>query len=113
MMNLLLALICWNFYVLAFNAGWTTPPIEIFFTLLSQINLLLMVFNLLPIGPLDGHYITPYLLPKSVAKIYRYYNARYGAMVLLALVVGSLLGLPLQSWLADFSITLLNLITLV
>ena len=112
-MNLLLALICWNFYVLAFNAGWTTPPIEIFFTLLSQINLLLMVFNPLPIGPLDGHYITPYLLPKSVAKIYRYYNARYGAMVLLALVVGSLLGLPLQSWLADFSITLLNLITLV
>ena len=113
MMSLMLALICWNFYVLAFNAGWTTPPIEIFFTLLSQINLLLMVFNLLPIGPLDGHYITPYLLPKSVAKIYRYYNARYGAMVLLALVVGSLLGLPLLSWLADFSITLLNLITLV
>ena len=113
MMNLLLALICWNFYLLAFKAGWTTPPVEIFFTLLAQINLLLMVFNLLPIGPLDGHYITPHLLPKSVAKRYRYYNARYGAMVLLALVVGSLLGLPLLSWLADFSITLLNLITLV
>ena len=113
MMNLLLALICWNFYLLAFNAGWTTPPVEIFFTLLSQINLLLMVFNLLPIGPLDGHYITPHLLPKSVAKIYSYYNARYGAMVLLALVLVSLLGLPLLSWLADFSITLLNLVTLV
>ena len=113
MMNLLLALLCWNFYLLAFNAGWTTPPVETFFTLLSQINLLLMVFNLLPIGPLDGHYITPHLLPKSVAKMYRYYNARYGALVLLALVVGSLLGLPLLSWLADFSITLLNLITLV
>ena len=113
MMNLLLALICWNFYLLAFKAGWTTPPVEIFFTLLAQINLLLMVFNLLPIGPLDGHYITPHLLPKSVAKMYRYYNARYGAMVLFTLVVGSLLGLPLLSWLADFSITLLNLITLV
>jgi Zn-dependent protease len=113
LMNLLLALICWNFYLLAFKAGWTTPPVEIFFTLLAQINLLLMVFNLLPIGPLDGHYITPHLLPKSIAKMYRYYNARYGAMVLLALVVGSLLGLPLLSWLADFSITLLNLITLV
>ena len=113
MMNLLLALICWNFYLLAFKAGWTTPPVEIFFTLLAQINLLLMVFNLLPIGPLDGHYITPHMLPKSVAKMYRYYNARYGAMVLLALVVGSLLGLPLLSWLADFSITLLNLITLI
>ena len=113
MTNLLMALICWNFYVLAFNAGWTTPSVEIFFTLLSQINLLLMVFNLLPIGPLDGHYIAPHLMPESVAKMYRYYNARYGALVLLALVAGSLLGLPLLSWLADFSMTLLNLITLV
>ena len=97
MMSLLLALICWNFYVLAFKADWTTPPVEIFFTLLAQINLVLMVFNLLPIGPLDGHYIAPHLLPKSVAKMYRYYNARYGAVVPLALVVGSLLGLPLLS----------------
>ena len=113
MMNLLLALICWNLYLLTFNAGFTTRTAEVFFTLLAQINLLLMVFNLLPIGPLDGHYITPHLLPKGAARLYRYYNARYGAMLLLALVVGSLLGLPLLSWLAEFSMTLLNIITLV
>ena len=51
-MNLLLAVGCWNLYILAWHAGWTTPPVEIFFTLLAQINLLLMIFNLLPIGPL-------------------------------------------------------------
>ena len=61
-----------------------------FLTLLAQINLLLMIFNLLPIGPLDGHYIGPHLLPQRAARVYRYYNARFGAMVLLGLVVGSL-----------------------
>ncbi len=111
-MNLMLAVGCWNLYILAWRAGWTTPPVEIFFTLLAQINLLLMIFNLLPIGPLDGHYIAPHLMPQRAAKVYRHYNARYGAMVLLALVVASLLGLPLLKWLAQLSRTLLELITL-
>ena len=112
-MNLLLALICWNAFVLAWNAGWQNPAAQVFFTLLAQINLLLMIFNLLPIGPLDGHYIAPHLLPSKIARVYRLYNARYGAMVLLALVVGSLMGLPLLSFLAELSRTLLALITLV
>ena len=112
-MNLLLAVGCWNLYILAWHAGWTTPPVEIFFTLLAQINLLLMIFNLLPIGPLDGHYIAPHLLPQRAARVYRYYNARFGTMVLLGLVVGSLLGLPLLSWLSQLSRTLLIVITLV
>ena len=112
-MNLLLAVGCWNLYILAYHAGWTTPPVEIFFTLLAQINLLMMIFNLLPIGPLDGHYIAPHLLPQRAARVYRYYNARFGAMVLLGLVVGSLLGLPLLSWLAQLSRTPLDVITLI
>lgn len=112
-MNLLLALVCWNAFVLAWNAGWQNPAAQVFFTLLAQINLLLMIFNLLPIGPLDGHYIAPHLLPSKLAGVYRLYNARYGAMLLLALVVGSLMGLPLLSYLAELSRILLALITLV
>lgn len=112
-MNLLLALVCWNGFVLAWNAGWQNPAAQVFFTLLAQINLLLMIFNLLPIGPLDGHYIAPHLLPSKLAGVYRLYNARYGAMLLLALVVGSLMGLPLLSYLAELSRILLALITLV
>ena len=112
-MNLLLAVICWNAFVLAWNAGWQNPAAQVFFTLLAQINLLLMIFNLLPIDPLDGHHIAPHLLPSKIAGVYRLYNARYGTMVLLALVVGSLMGLPLPSFLAELSRTLLALITLV
>lgn len=113
LMNLLLAVVCWNAFVLAWEAGWQNQAGQIFFTLLAQINLLLMVFNLLPIGPLDGHYIAPHLMPNSVARLYRFYNARYGAMALLGLVVASLMGLPLLKWLAEFSTSLLTLITLV
>ena len=45
------------------ECGLAKPAAQLFFTLLAQINLLLMVFNLLPIGPLDGHYV-PALLAR-------------------------------------------------
>ena len=110
-MNLLLALVCWNGFLLALQAGWQNQGAQVFFTLLARINLLLMIFNLLPVGPLDGHYIAPHLMPDKLARLYRYYNARYGAMVLLAIVIGSLMGLPILRFVAELSITLLSLIT--
>ena len=110
LMNLLLAVICWNGFVLAWNTGWQNPAAQLFFTILAQINLLLMIFNLLPIGPLDGHYIAPHFLPNKLARLYQFYNARYGAMLLLALVIGSLMGLPILTFLAEFSATLLDTI---
>jgi Zn-dependent protease len=113
LMNLLLAVVCWNGFVLAWQAGWQNPGAQLFFTVLAQINLLLMLFNLLPIGPLDGHYIAPHFLPAKVAQSYRYYNARYGAMVLLAVVIASLMGLPVLSYLGNLSASLLETITLV
>ncbi len=113
MMNLLLAIVCWNAYLLAWSAGWRDEGAQVFFTLLAQINLLLMVFNLIPLGPLDGHYILPHLLPNGLATRYRYYNAKFGAMILLAIVVASLAGLPVLSVVAELSVTLLGLISFV
>ena len=80
-MNLLLAVVTINFYVLGLKIGWTffqQPGPYFFFSYLALINLLLMVFNLLPIGALDGHYILPYFLPRRLASLYRYYNHHYG-----------------------------------
>lgn len=97
-MNLLLAVVTINIYVLGVNANveWfnETGP-RFFFLYLAQINLLLMVFNLIPLGALDGHYILPYFLPGQMAAAYRYYNARYGNLVLLTLVVLSVTGFPI------------------
>ena len=96
-MNLLLAVVTINFYVLGLKIGWTffqQPGPYFFFSYLALINLLLMVFNLLPIGVLDGHYILPYFLPRRLASLYRYYNHHYGNWLLLSLVLLSVFGVP-------------------
>ena len=78
-----------------------------FFIYLAQINLLLMIFNLLPVGALDGHYILPYLLPRRLAQAYRYYNARYVNGALLGLVAMAILGVPIFSTVIGLSAGLL------
>ena len=99
-MNLLVAIITINFYILGLQAGWSLfegQGPQFFFIFLAKINLLLMLFNLIPIGPLDGHYILPYFLPRSLAMRYLYYNQRYGVYALFALIALSLIGVPILS----------------
>ena len=113
-MNLVLALMVWNAFLLLRGAGveaMFTPGSEIFVVLLVQVNLLLMVFNLIPIGPLDGHYILPHFLPRTAAAAYRYYNARYGVYALLVLILLAVLGLPVFGYVLSVARALLPLIT--
>ncbi len=115
-MNLLLATASINLYLLGLQMGsdWLQEPgPRVFFIYLAQINLLLMVFNLIPLGALDGHYILPYFLPEQLALRYRYYNARYGNFVLLGLVVLSIMGLPIFEYVFSISVRLLPLIVFV
>ncbi len=115
-MNLLLAAISINLYLLGLQQGFTElnePGPRFFFVYLAQINLLLMVFNLIPLGALDGHYILPYFLPESLALRYRYYNARYGNFVLLGFVILAIMGLPIFKYVLAVSETLLPLIIFV
>jgi Zn-dependent protease len=115
-MNLLVACISINLYLIGLNAGWSLfagDGPRIFFTFLTLINLLLMVFNLVPLGPLDGHYIMPYLLPARAAQKYLYYNARYGTHLFLGLIVVSFLGVPIFSYLRRVGEAILPLIVFV
>ena len=112
-MNLLLAAASINLYLLGLQMGFDVlqePGPRFFFVYLAQVNLLLMVFNLIPLGALDGHYILPYFLPEQLALRYRYYNARYGNFVLLGLVVLSIMGLPIFEYVFSVSERLLPLI---
>ena len=112
-MNLLVACVSINLYLFGMNAGWELfagDGPNIFFTFLTLINLILMVFNLIPLGPLDGHYIMPYLLPARAAQKYLYYNARYGSHLFLGLVVLSLLGLPIFTYVRQVGEAILPLI---
>lgn len=115
-MNLVVAIITINLYIVGVQAGWSLfggQGAQFFFTFLALINLLLMLFNLIPIGPLDGHYILPYFLPRPLAQRYLYYNQRFGAYALLALVALSLLGIPIFRYVWNIGESLLPFIVFV
>tara|TARA_B100001094_G_C18160309_1_gene788910 strand:- start:1287 stop:1928 length:642 start_codon:yes stop_codon:yes gene_type:complete len=97
-MNLVLAIFAINFYYIGvkMGVGWMElESTKFFFIYFSLINLLLMLFNLIPIGALDGHYILPYFLPEKLAYQYRLYNHKYGNQFFLALILLSILGVPI------------------
>jgi Zn-dependent protease len=96
-MNLLLAIVTINLYAIGLKSGldfFQTPVAYTFFTYLALINMLLMLFNLLPIGPLDGSYILPYALPRDLAIKYQQANTRYGTYALLGIIALNFLGVP-------------------
>lgn len=96
-MNLVVAAVVLNAFVLLAKMGFgavASEGVQTFVAYLVGINLVLMVFNLIPLGPLDGHYILPYFLPKAMARRYVYFNARYGAFALLGLILLQFVGLP-------------------
>ncbi|MCK4282975.1 MAG: site-2 protease family protein [Candidatus Brocadiae bacterium] len=47
----------------------------------TYVNLILAIFNLIPLGPLDGHHIVEALLPYHQLQRYRSFN-RYGMFIL-------------------------------
>jgi Zn-dependent protease len=115
-MNLLLAIVVYNVYAIGLKLGiglFQTPVANFFFTYLALINLLLMLFNLLPIGPLDGSYILPYALPRSAAIKYQQLNARYGSYALLGLILLSFAGVPIFETLWKLGEFMLSVILIV
>jgi Zn-dependent protease len=59
--------------------------------IIVQLNIVLAVFNLLPVGPLDGAAVLSGLLPAAQARRFAEFSARWG-MLLLILVVATRLG---------------------
>ncbi len=115
-MNLILAIVVINFYALGLQAGWSLLQGQgpyFFFTFLALINLLVMMFNLIPIGPLDGHYILPYFLPRRMATMYHYYNQRYGVYALFGLIILNFAGVPVFTTVWKIGETLLSFIVFV
>ena len=110
-MNLLLALVTWNLFLFLKSHGLKNDGVDLFFIIFAQINLLLMTFNLIPLGPLDGHYVLPYFLPRKLSYHYRVLNARYGLWALLILLVLTYSLLPLEQYMSDYTVWLLETIS--
>ena len=105
-MNLLLAFVIINIQVIgeaSGNSWFLEPGPQTFFNILVVINLLLMLFNLIPIGPLDGHYILGHLLPDKLSAIYLDYNRRFGHFLFLGLILLSIAGIPIFSKLSSMA----------
>jgi Zn-dependent protease len=60
-----------------------------FLVMVTLINFALACFNLVPLGPLDGHEILTYFLPYPQKVAYHRFNSRYGMAVLIGLIMFS------------------------
>jgi Zn-dependent protease len=57
-----------------------------------QLNVVLALFNLVPLPPLDGSHVLEWALPDGMGHRYARAVAPYGSLLLLALVMSGLLG---------------------
>jgi Zn-dependent protease len=57
-----------------------------------QLNVVLAIFNLVPLPPLDGSHVLEWALPAPLGVRYARALAPYGSLLLLALVMSGLLG---------------------
>lgn len=63
-----------------------------FLLIFGVINIQLMLFNLLPIGPLDGHWILGAFLPDGTRERWFLWNRVQGSFILLGLIIFSQIG---------------------
>lgn len=115
-MNLVLAIISVN--LMAWGAANSSGMLgsdgaQLILIFLAQINLLLMLFNLIPLGPLDGHYIMEWLLPPRLSHQYSQFNRAYGSWLFFGLIALSIIGIPIFSSLMRLANSILPLITFV
>lgn len=71
-----------------------------FFQYGIMLNLLLMVFNLIPVGPLDGSHILKGLLPLRQAYAYQQFNQSWGMLLMVGLIFTGAVGIflaPVQN----------------
>ena len=93
-MNLVLAVLTSIVIVALGKAGILSAAVrDWMISYLLVLNIVLLFFNLLPIGPLDGAAVLAGLLPRSMYRIVEL-NRKYGMLILLALFFAPSLGVP-------------------
>lgn len=113
--NLIFAVVCtfcYGFYINIFNPSTTGDPVVLMLNFGIKINVILAVFNLLPIPPLDGSWILYHLLPEELANAYRKIFP-YGFFILIFLLMSNVIHkiiIPVNSFILKFLSGLLKTI---
>jgi len=95
-MNLIMAFVVSLIIVVAARLHAPGHLLDGIFNYLVRLNLSLMIFNLIPIPPLDGGSLLAWLLPRSMHNVVDFL-ARYGGIILMLLVLSPSLGMPLMT----------------
>jgi Zn-dependent protease len=95
--NIVIAIIASFLVKFSFIFGDFGQIIHVFFTVVVQMNLLLAIFNLLPIPPLDGSKIFSIFLPEKEANIYMSLGS-IGFMILFFLLMFPIAGFSLMDF---------------
>ena len=93
--------------------GLLEGPLLDILLLMALINFILCIFNLIPLGPLDGHHILEYTLPYGMAVKYRAFTRQYGMPILFGgIVLSFFLNVPVLNWIvfepAEFMFSLFS-----
>lgn len=89
--NFALALASLFFLYLPVKAGFIWPPYYRFMHILVTFNILLGVFNLIPLPPLDGSKILAALAPDNIAALIRQLEP-YAPILLMVLIFSGAIG---------------------
>ena len=113
--NMLLAILASSPYLIAYYTHHLSPAIANAYTYISPfiyVNLILAVFNLIPIHPLDGFKVLAGLLPRQWYEDFMQ-TEPYGILILLLLLFTGIIGrilLPVTSTLANILLPHLSLL---
>jgi len=107
-MNLCLMLMAIGVSFIIFKSGAPLPSfVHMMLAVFVMINLVLMVFNLLPIPPLDGGHVLEMMLPWDLRAKFQSY-AQFGFLILIGLMMFRVLGVIINFFVG----ILLNLVSI-
>ncbi len=99
--NLILTIFFTVLFAITIHSGLpkeSVEGIEHIFRAGVLLNVSLMLFNMLPVPPLDGSHIMSWSLPRSIGEKFDHVAENYGTLILFALfftgVLGALMGPP-------------------